>query len=219
MFTGLINGLGEITRVDAKGRETRFHIRPLFSLSKVAKGESIAVNGVCLTVEIFSEDARHLCLSFQVYASEETLSRTTLKRLRLGDKVNLERAVAAGQPLGGHLVAGHVDGIAAVTDIKEIGESWKVRVSFDTALSGQVIPKGSVTLDGISLTVNECGAGWLAVNIIPATRAETTVHTWRPDQKINLETDMIGKYVQHLLQPYLPASHAITVEFLRENGF
>lgn len=219
MFTGLIAGQGEIVRIDASGGETRFGLHPLFPLRDVVVGESIAVNGACLTVETFTNTSEGDCSYFSVYASGETMRRTTLKNLRLGGRVNLERALAMGDRLGGHIVAGHVDCTATVADIKEAGESRIFQIKFDKSLSNQIIQKGSVTLDGVSLTVNDCGAGYLSVNVIPETQAVTTIGTWRSGSEINMETDIIGKYVQHMLKPYSSSSERITFDFLRENGF
>lgn len=219
MFTGLIAGQGEIVRIDSSGQETRFGLHPLFPLRNVVIGESIAVNGACLTVETFNTTSGGECSYFSVYASGETLRRTTLKNLRLGNMVNLERALAMGDRLGGHIVAGHVDCTAIVTDIKEAGESRVFQIKFDKSLSSQVIQKGSVTLDGVSLTVNDCGAGYLSVNVIPETQAVTTIGTWRSGSEINMETDIIGKYVQRMLKPYESTSERITFDFLKENGF
>lgn len=219
MFTGLVAGQGEIVRIDATGQETRFGLRPLFPLRNPVIGESIAVNGACLTVETFSETSNGECSYFSVYASGETMRRTTLRNLRLGSLVNLERALAVGDRLGGHLVAGHVDCTATVTDIKQAGESRIYQIHFDKSLSDQVIQKGSVTLDGVSLTINECGPGYLSVNVIPETQAVTTIGSWRSGSEINMETDIIGKYVQHMLKPYAASSGRITLDFLRENGF
>ncbi len=219
MFTGLIAGQGEIVRIDASGQETRFGLRPLFPLCDVVIGESIAVNGACLTVETRTTASDGACSYFSVYASAETIRRTTLGKLRLGNLVNLERALAVGDRLGGHLVAGHVDCTATVADIKQAGESRIFQIKFDAALSDQIIQKGSVTLDGVSLTVNECGPGHLSVNVIPETQAVTTIGKWSVGTEINMETDIIGKYIQHMLKPYASSSKRITFDFLKENGF
>ncbi len=218
MFTGLIQAVGQILAVDNRGKETRLRIQTDQRLRDFVPGESIAVNGVCLTVETFSDTW------FSVYASSETMSLTNLKPLGTGTSVNLERALALGDRLGGHMVSGHVDCVATVKHIESAGESRIYRIDFDPALSPLVIPKGSVALDGISLTVNHCGNGFLEVNIIPATQKETTVSTWAPGSQINLETDIIGKYVRNMTRPWTgqndePESSRVTMEFLRQNGF
>ena len=219
MFTGLIMGMGRIEAVEARGNETRFRIRALFDLADIELGESIAVNGVCLTVETFGDKW------FTCYASRETLSVTSLGGLRPGSQVNLERAMAMGDRFGGHIVAGHVDCLAEVDQVRPAGESKIYRIAFDAAHGRYVIPKGSVALDGISLTVNDCAPTWLEVNIIPETQKVTTISAWTPGTRVNMETDLIGKYVERMVQPWTGASETeesrtgITMEYLRKNGF
>ena len=218
MFTGIIWGVGQIAAMDRRGSETRFTVRPSFALADYALGESIAVNGVCLTVETFGAGW------FTAYASAETMSVTNLGALRVSSTVNLERALAMGDRLGGHLVSGHVDCLAEVLSIRQAGQSRIFKLGFPSAFAAQVIPKGSVALDGISLTVNDCGQDYLEVNIIPATQRETTISGWTPGQRVNMETDVIGKYVQRMLAPWnegrpQPASSSITPDFLKEHGF
>lgn len=196
MFTGIIQGQGEISSLRKTGAECRLAIRPLFILPDVIDGESIAVNGACLSVESHSRDA------FTAYASAETLARTTLGALRNGDLVNLERALALGDRLGGHLVSGHVDCLATVRDVRPAGQSLRCRLEFPADFGPEVIAKGSVALDGISLTVNDCGPDFLEVNIIPDTQKRTTMRQWRPGARVNMETDLIGKYVRSLLGPW-----------------
>ncbi|WP_462324071.1 riboflavin synthase [Desulfoplanes sp.] len=218
MFTGLIQAVGTILALENKGKETRLRIATDTRLRDFVPGESIAVNGVCLTVEIFSSDW------FSAYASAETMSRTNLGSLGVGSPVNLERALALGDRLGGHMVSGHVDCVATVKQIDPAGESRAYTIGFDPAHSPLVIPKGSVALDGISLTINDCGNGFLAVNIIPATQRETTVGAWKPGSAINMETDIIGKYVRSMTAPWTgtngqEAPNRISMEFLKKNGF
>jgi len=218
MFTGLVMGMGRIEAAENRGAETRFRIRPLFDLAEIEQGESIAVNGACLTVETFGQDW------FTAYASRETLSVSSLGSLRTGSKVNLERAMALGDRFGGHIVSGHVDGLAEVAETRPAGESTIYKLTFPTAQGRYVIPKGSVALDGISLTVNGCGPDWLEVNIIPETQKATTISEWTPGRKVNLETDVIGKYVERMVQPWTagkdePKGSSLTLERLRELGF
>jgi len=224
MFTGLVQGKGRVENVDvrggARGAETRLKIRALFDLPGLVQGESIAVNGACLTVETFGENW------FTVYASAETLNHTCLGALKTGSQVNLERALALGDRLGGHLVSGHVDCLATVQDIKPAGESRVYTLTFPPEFGALVVPKGSVALDGISLTVNGCGPEHLSVNIIPATQRETTISGWTPGTQVNMETDLIGKYVRNMLGPWLAAgggggkpASKLSMDFLREHGF
>jgi len=220
MFTGIIESLGQIISIKPGARDKRFGIRAE-KLTGFVLGESIAVNGVCLTVESFEKNV------FSVYASPETLSLTNLDRLRIGSKVNLERALTLQTRLGGHLVSGHVDCLAKVEEIKPKSESLKITLSFADKFSLFVIPKGSVALDGISLTVNECGQGFLTVNIIPATAKETTIQEWQKGRLVNLETDLLGKYVYNFFKQMDWGSKLkeqkqgskLSVEFLRQHGF
>lgn len=235
MFTGIINGQGDVLAVENRQNESRLTIQALYDLADIVIGESIAVNGACLTVETASYRR------FTAYASAETMSRTNLGVLRPGgSRVNLERALAVGDRLGGHIVSGHVDCVATVVSVARVGESRRIRITFPRDLGREVIPKGSVTLDGVSLTVNDCGPDFLEVNVIPETWRETTVAGWMPGVAVNMETDVLGKYVRHMLAPYVgtaspdsgnpgalaqsPAQGAtrkdgLSLDFLRENGF
>lgn len=218
MFTGLVMGMGRIDSVENRGSETRFRITALFDLPDIEHGESIAVNGACLTVETFGDNW------FTCYASRETIAVTSLGDLRVGSTANLERAMAMGDRFGGHIVSGHVDCLAEVAEVRPAGESKIYRLSFDAANGRYVIPKGSVALDGISLTVNECAPTWLEVNIIPETQKATTISGWTPGRKVNMETDIIGKYVERMVAPWVGDQGAegkskITMEYLREHGF
>ena len=223
MFTGLVLGTGTVISMNKLGKEAHLTIRPNFLVSEWSQGESIAVNGACLSVETYTTN------SFTAYASQETLQKTNLGRLTVGSTVNLERALALGDRLGGHLVSGHVDDLATVASITPAGSSKIYRIHFPSSFSAHVIPKGSVTLDGISLTINTCGDDFLEVNVIPDTQTTTTITQWKVGTQVNFETDLIGKYVQQNMVGYLQkvtgttaantASPNITMDFLRENGF
>ncbi len=220
MFTGLIQGQGTVIGVQKQGADTRLTLRTHFALDALELGESIAVNGVCLTVE--SGDTH----SFSAFVSAESLMHTNIGLLKQGDAVNLERALAVGQRLGGHIVSGHVDCVATVADVRMVGQSRCIRMHFSPEYSPEIISKGSVTLDGISLTVNDCGEDFLEVNVIPETWSVTTVGTWKVGTKVNLETDIIGKYVRHMLKPFCPkgteapkAKSTVTEQLLQQHGF
>ena len=212
MFTGIIQGQGRLAAVRQSGRERVLSIRALFALDDLVVGESIAVNGACLTVESGQDGI------FTAYASAETLSRTNVSLLRPDAPVNLERALAMGQRLGGHLVSGHVDCLATVHSVRDAGQSLLMRLAFPAKYGELIIPRGSVALDGVSLTVNNCGDDWLEVNVIPETRRATTLASWAPGTRVNMEADMIGKYVRRMLAPRR-ADAGMDENFLREHGF
>jgi riboflavin synthase len=219
MFTGLIQGLGQVTAIESRGGESRLRIAPQFKISEIQDGESIAVNGACLTVEAHGKDW------FTAYASRETINLTNLGALKVGSKVNLERALAIGDRLGGHMVSGHIDCLAQVKRISTVGESFCFQIEFPSQWAAYIVPKGSVALDGISLTVNRCSDTELEVNIIPSTRKATTIFFWEAGYSINLETDLIGKYVARMIAPWQEkSSHKkdgsnINLDFLRKHGF
>ncbi len=223
MFTGLIQGQGQVRSLQSHGQDMRLNIETQFSLENLQLGESIAVNGVCLTVE---KGHTH---NFSAYVSAESLAHTNLGALRQDSQVNLERALAVGDRFGGHMVSGHVDCVASVANIEMAGQSRCITLHFPAKYSAEIITKGSITLDGISLTVNACGiataqdTGFLQVNVIPETWAVTTVGSWKAGTHVNLETDIIGKYVRHMLKPFqgkaLEQESAITENLLHKHGF
>ncbi len=223
MFTGLVEGQGRVTAVEKRGGDLFFRFRPLFAFDKPEIGESVACNGVCLTVETWIPAGPE----FTAFASAETASCTNLGSLRVGSLVNMERAMKMGDRFGGHIVSGHVDCVAHVESMVEAGGSRRVRMAFAPEWSCQVVSKGSVTLDGISLTVNRCGSGFLEVNIIPETWRVTTAADWKAGAAVNMETDIVAKYVGSLLAPYggakVPApkeeESRVTMDFLLKNGF
>ena len=222
MFTGLVLGQGDVLAVERWGKQRRFLVRTRFPIPDLAIGESIAVNGACLTVE--KGQALGAYAEFQAYASEETLSRSTLGDLVSGSCVNLERALALGDRLGGHIVSGHVDGVAVVHSVETRGDSRRIVLSFPEVLGPEVIEKGSVALDGVSLTINACTNTTLEVNVIPETWRVTTVGTWKAGSRVNMETDVLGKYVRRHLQflgstPQTAPRRTVDLDLLRENGF
>ena len=193
MFTGLVQGQAEITRVAGRGGGLDLALRFKFAAGDLEVGESISVNGACLTVESAPQGG------FTAHASAETINFSTLGGLKAGAVVNIERALRLGDRLGGHVVSGHVDGVAKVSALKERGPSREVWFSYPQELAAHIAAKGSVCLDGISLTVNACEKGAFSVNIIPETLRATTAALWRPGSLVNLETDVLAKYVQSCL--------------------
>lgn len=191
MFTGIITDIGTVKSVTTDG-DRRFDIATRYDMSRVDIGASIACSGTCLTV-IEKGDGW-----FAVQASGETLDKTTAGSWAEGTPLNLERALKLGDELGGHIVSGHVDGVADVISTEPAGESLKIDFRAPDELAKFIAPKGSVTLDGVSLTVNNVDGTGFSVNIIPHTQAETTLGRIQPGQRVNLEIDVLARYVARL---------------------
>jgi riboflavin synthase len=216
MFTGIIQSVGKIVALDAGGGDARVRIAcGKLDMSEVNTGDSIAVSGVCLTV------VEHSAAGFTADVSGETLNRTTLGRLRTGDAVNLEKALTLSSPLGGHLVSGHVDGVGVVVNRREVARSVQFRIRAPEALAKYIAEKGSVCVDGVSLTVNAIHGAEFEVNIVPHTLAETTLGTIKEDSEVNLEVDVVARYLERLILGKLAAQSGseITREFLAQHGF
>jgi riboflavin synthase len=195
MFTGIVTDLGTVRRVvKGAGKETRFEINTSYDTGTIAIGASIAHNGVCLTIVEVGDGW------YAIEASAETLSVTTLGDWAEGSKVNLERALAVGDELGGHIVSGHVDGVATVVAITPENQSLRFTFESPVELAKFVAPKGSVALDGVSLTVNEVDGRRFGINVIPHTQAVTTFGTYRVGSRVNMEIDMLARYVARLLE-------------------
>jgi len=193
MFTGIIEAVGRVARADPREGGRRLAIEAPFA-AELRVDESVAVNGACLTVVAHTDEA------FEADVVAETLAKTSLGALAEGDGVNLERAVRAGGRLDGHLVQGHVDATGEVVGVEALAGSWLVRVRYPEAFAPYLIPVGSVTLDGISLTVARLEGDVLTVAVIPHTWEHTTVGGWAPGRRVNLEFDVIGKYVVRALE-------------------
>ncbi|MBU0674883.1 MAG: riboflavin synthase [Proteobacteria bacterium] len=213
MFTGLIEGKGKITAKSPGGQGMVFGIEADFDLIDPREGESIAVNGVCLTA--MTINGRR----FQVDVSPETLSRSNLGRVGVGSVVNLERALKLSDRLGGHLVSGHVDGVATVLERRPLGDFVLFSFQIPSGLGRYIIEKGSITIDGISLTVNSCDERVFRVSIIPHTLEVTTLGGLKQGAMVNLEVDLIGKYVEKLLSVPTETGSRINPAFLAEHGF
>jgi riboflavin synthase len=212
MFTGLIEGKGKVKAVDRSGRDMTLSIAPGFDMSDCRTGDSVCVNGVCLTATAIQEGF------FSAYVSAESISRSTLGSLRHGDEVNLERAMRLTDRLGGHIVSGHVDGIGKIIHMSRVQQSWLIRVEIERSLARYTIEKGSIALDGISLTINSCDDRSFEVNIIPETAAKTTLLKKKTGDMLNIETDIIAKYIEKLIMKD-KAPSGIDMKMLEAFGF
>ncbi|NBM19292.1 riboflavin synthase [Streptomyces sp. GC420] len=193
MFTGIVEELGEVTAVENLGDACRFTLRGPLVTEGAKHGDSIAVNGVCLTVVDLEDGA------FTADVMAETLKRSSLGALTTGSRVNLERPMALGGRLGGHLVQGHVDGTGTILE-RSPSENWEiVKISLPADLSRYVVEKGSITVDGVSLTVVDAGADHFTISLIPTTLALTTLGIKQPGDPVNLEVDVVAKYVERLM--------------------
>jgi riboflavin synthase len=215
VFTGLVEGMGRIKVIHRRQGELQLMILPPFPAKACRMGESIAVDGVCLTVTNLAGDL------LAVDVSGETLSRSTIGLLKQDDVVNLERALKVSDRLDGHLVAGHVDGIGKILQKDRRKQSWFFRIGIDRSLSRYTIEKGSIAVDGISLTINHCGDRFFEVNIIPHTASETTLQRKKVGDLVNIETDMLAKYVEKFVrgQEKEGMKSTLDMDTLRKHGF
>jgi riboflavin synthase len=209
MFTGIIQNMGAVRKLTRKGEDALLEVTTELPLEDVKVGDSIAVSGGCLTVTALGKR------SFTFDVSAETLSKTTLGKLKAGDRVNLEKALRMSDFLGGHLVLGHVDCVGRIIERSSRAGSIVFGIALEPGLSKYVVAKGSVAVDGISLTVNSCEGDRFYVNIIPHTAEKTTLAGKKAGDVVNIETDILGKYVEKLLHP----GKGVDMDFLREHGF
>jgi riboflavin synthase len=209
MFTGMITALGSIRRVTRKGPDALLEVDAMMPLEDIRIGDSIAINGACLTVTKKAD--RH----FTADVSAETLSRTNIGALKAGDRVNLEKALRFNDFLGGHLVLGHVDGQGKLREKTGSANSIILGIEIPDELMRYLVEKGSIAVDGVSLTVNSCGKNRFYVNMIPHTAQMTTLGFKKVGDAVNIETDIIGKYVERFLQP----RKGMDLGFLAEHGF
>ena len=218
MFTGIIEEIGTVRSVRGSGTGVKIDIEAVKVLEGTKTGDSIAVNGVCLTV---TPGEGH----FTADAMPETLRRTSLGKLAPGAKVNLERAMPCGGRFGGHIVAGHVDACGEILSMPEDGIATVLKISAPREILKYVAVKGSVTVDGVSLTITGAGTDSIEVSLIPHTAQHTTLGLLRPGHRVNLEADLLARYVERLLgfpgtgQEGNASSGGLTLEFLAENGF
>lgn len=214
MFTGIVEEVGQVRRITRGAHSAVIEIAAHSVLEGTKIGDSIAVNGICLTVTALSPQ------SFSADVMHETLDRSSLAGLASGSRVNLERALAVGSRFGGHIVSGHVDGTGRITRMRRDDNAVWVTVACDAALLRYIVEKGSIAIDGVSLTVADVTAQDFSISAIPHTFAVTVLRDRHEGDIVNLECDIIGKYVEKLLQPAeTPARRGITLEFLTENGF
>lgn len=216
MFTGIIEEIGHVQRIARGGKAIALTVRAEKVLEELALGDSIAVNGTCLTV------TRRTDAAFTADVAPETMRRTAFAQLQEGDPVNLERALTLRTRLGGHFVSGHVDGVGTITKEEREENAVLLTVRIPSALGRYTIEKGSVAVDGVSLTVAAYGKDWFTVSLIPHTAALTTLLGKAIGASVNIETDLIGKYVERMLQgaeQQPTGKGALTLDFLREHGF
>ena len=209
MFTGIIQDMGTVRKFTRKGEDARIEVETQLTLDDVKVGDSISVSGACLTVTSLGKK------SFSFDVSAESLSKTTLGTLKAGDRVNLEKALRMSDFLGGHLVLGHVDCVGRIAEKTVRAVSIVFGIALEPGLAKYVVAKGSITVDGISLTVNSCEGSRFYVNIIPHTAGKTTLVDKKAGDSINIETDILGKYVEKLMNP----NKGVNMDFLREHGF
>ena len=213
MFTGIIEDQGIIIKIAKLAQAARLSIESKLPLQEFTLGDSIAVDGVCLTVTTLTDK------EFIADVSPETLKRTTLGTKRQGTRVNLERALKLSDRLGGHLVTGHIDGIAVIKSITPVSNAKQIDFSAPGHILRGLVEKGSVAIDGISLTVNQCTDSGFNVMIIPFTASHTTLEQKKPGDKVNIENDLIGKYVEKFLLNKSVTSGTITAEVLDKYNF
>lgn len=213
MFTGIIEEVGTVKAVQHSGSNSFIRIEAKKILEDIHLGDSIAVNGVCLTVTHFDST------TFQADVMNETLSRSSLGSLRNGSPVNLERAMAAGGRFGGHIVSGHIDGTGTVSDIRNDGIAVWYTISANADILRYIVEKGSIAIDGISLTVAKVTDNSFSVSIIPHTASVTILGTKIIGDIVNLENDIVGKYVEKLMKPADSPQSGLNMEMLAKNGF
>ena len=215
MFTGIVQAVGKLRSVEDRGEDRRFHIEAGdLDLADVRGGDSMCVSGVCLTVLTVGGT------DFSTDVSVETLASTTFSRLVVDDAVNLEKAVTPTTALGGHFVSGHVDGVGKIVDRRQAGRSTAMRLTTPANLTKYIAQKGSVSIDGISFTVNDVQGPEFEINVIPHTLAQTTAGSFAVGREVNLEVDIIARYLESLLLDNEQAvDSTVTAKFLREHGF
>lgn len=212
MFTGIIQHKTKIIHIENKGVDKTLHLKPFCSIDTYQTGESIAVNGVCLTLTDFNAS------DLTLYASKETLTLTNLSHLNAGNFVNIERALLLSDRLNGHFVTGHIDTQALLTQINQVGASKQLTFSIEKKYGAYLVPKGSIALDGISLTINRCTPTSFTVNIIPETLNRTTLSNWALGYQTNVEIDTLSKHIYQYLNRG-ESNSTLDKTFLINHGF
>ncbi|MEB3766926.1 riboflavin synthase [Acinetobacter sp. MD2] len=217
MFTGIIESVGQVESLQPLGGDVRVRIRTELDLSDVNLGDSIATNGVCLTVIAWGKDW------YSADVSLESLNRTTLGQWKVGQKVNVEKAMLPTTRFGGHIVSGHVDAVAEISCVRHDARSLYFEVTAPAALAKYLAEKGSITVDGVSLTINHLRGNILSLNLIPHTAERTNIATWKLGTQVNLEVDILARYIERLLLGDKAAEVSneskLSMAFLAENGF
>ncbi|ELG2044909.1 riboflavin synthase [Vibrio fluvialis] len=216
MFTGIVEAVGTLTAITPKGEDITISVDAgKLDMGDVKLGDSIATNGVCLTVVEFNSH------SYSADLSLETLKKSGFADYKVGDKVNLEKAMLPTTRFGGHIVSGHVDGVGEIVERNPVGRAIEFWVAIPAELSKYVAEKGSITVDGISLTVNDLRKNAFKLTIVPHTTQETTIDHFQVGRKVNLEVDVMARYLERLLNGgrYEQPESRITMEFLQQNGF
>jgi riboflavin synthase len=213
MFTGIVEGKGKVLNVDHRGEMKRLTLEVPFDLTQMQLGDSINVNGVCVTIV----EKRGRAISVDL--SPESLQKTALSRVKEADEVNLERAVRLSDRLGGHIVTGHIDGIGTITERRTEGNCLQLRIRIPQTVTPYVVQKGSIAIDGISLTVNEFREDWIRLTLIPYTLKKTTLMEKKVGEEVNIEADILGKYVEKVLDRRKGTSKGINLSFLKQHGF
>ena len=221
MFTGIIEEIGVVERLDIAGHSGKIRIKAKKVLEGTKVGDSIAVNGICLTVVTFDETG------FTADVMSETVRRSSLSACKAGTRVNLERALALGDRFGGHIVSGHIDGTGVIRERRQDENAIRISIEADPDVLRLIVPKGSIAIDGISLTVAELKETFFTVSVIPHTGEETTLTSKKTGDPVNLENDVIGKYVERLMdgaravseEPGIYKKNPMSLEYLTEHGF
>ena len=211
MFTGIIEDIGSIFAIKKSSGKWEFSIKTTLAKAGIGEGDSVSIDGVCLTATKITGD------SFVADASLETLKVTTLAEKKTGARVNIERAMGADGRFGGHFVMGHVDSVGTIVDIKKSGDSVRFSVEIPLDITRYIVKKGSIAIDGISLTVNEQRHNIFTVNIIPFTVSKTTLGEKNPKDKVNIESDIVGKYIESFL--IKNKSKGVDLDFLYKHGY